>query len=73
MHTKFLKNNAWMKTLKILIPALIVTIQLYAQPGGGGPPGGGKPVPLSGIEYLIISGGILGAYKLFKRKFKTDK
>ena len=40
-----------------------------AQPGGGGPGGGGDPdVPITGLEYLLIAGGILGAKRLIKSR-----
>lgn len=38
-----------------------------AQPGGGGDPGGGEPVPISGIEILIGMGALLGGKKVFDR------
>ena len=31
-----------------------------------------NPVPITGLEYLLISGGILGGYKLFKAKKKEN-
>jgi hypothetical protein len=31
-----------------------------------------QPVPITGIEYLLISGGILGGYKLFKNRNKEN-
>lgn len=37
-----------------------------AQPGGGGDPGHGKPVPLSGIEWLLAGGALLGARRLVR-------
>lgn len=27
-----------------------------------------QPVPITGVEYLLISGGILGGYKLLKNR-----
>jgi len=29
-----------------------------------------QPVPITGLEYLLISGGILGGYKMFKNRNK---
>jgi hypothetical protein len=59
-----------MTKLKSILTAgvLILVFTASAQPGGGGPPGGPPPVPLTGIEYLLISGGLFGAYKMIKRK-----
>ena len=31
-----------------------------------------QPVPITGIEYLLISGGILGGYKMFKNRKKEN-
>ena len=31
-----------------------------------------QPVPITGIEYLLISGGILGGYKLYKNRKKDE-
>ena len=55
------------KTSLILI---ISTISFLAnsQPGGGDPGGGGKPVPITGVEFLLIAGGVLGARKLLDRR-----
>lgn len=36
----------------------------FAQPGD---PGGNPDVPISGIEWLLITGGIFGARKIYKR------
>ena len=46
---------------------------LLAQPGTG-PTGGGAPgsAPISGIEWLLLAGGLLGARKAFA-KFKDRK
>ena len=51
-----------------LIFCLIFTFNLaIAQPGDpGGDPD--NPVPITGIEYLLIAGGLFGARKLIKKK-----
>lgn len=49
---------------------LLNTALVFGQPGGGGDPGHGQPVPISGIELLIAAGVGLGAKKLLK-KYKT--
>jgi hypothetical protein len=55
---------------------------VVAQPGGGGPPGGGggggkgppcgtppcNPVPITGIEYLLGAGALIGVRYLRKRR-----
>jgi hypothetical protein len=52
----------------LLLFFIVISIALIAQPGPP-PPDPGEPVPLSGMEYLLISGGILGVYRLLKKKF----
>lgn len=39
-----------------------------SQPGD---PGGDPDVPISGIEWLLVAGGMLGARSIYKR-FKKD-
>jgi hypothetical protein len=39
-----------------------------AQPGGGPPPPHGEPVPLSGLEWLFVSGALLGVGRLLQKK-----
>jgi hypothetical protein len=57
------------KALFVVVFMLIANraTDVYAQPTN--PPGGDPDkVPITGIEYLLISGGLLGGYKLLKRK-----
>lgn len=42
--------------------------QLSAQPGGGGDPGAGEPVPIQGIAFLMIAGGYLVYRSIFKKR-----
>ncbi|MEO1052809.1 MAG: hypothetical protein AAFX87_19395 [Bacteroidota bacterium] len=52
---------------------LFLTVNVNAQPGGGGPDGGGDPdnnVPITGIEVLLIAGGALGISRFVKSKLK---
>lgn len=43
-----------------------------AQPGGGGPGGGGDPdAPITGVEILLIAGGVLGVKKLINSRKNT--
>jgi len=43
----------------------------YSQPGGGGDPGGGQPVPISGIELLLGLGAALGVKRLLGLRKRT--
>lgn len=45
-----------------------------AQPGSGPPPDPGEPLPISGIEVLLVGGALLGAgRKLVLRKLRKDQ
>ncbi len=60
-----------MKVLLASISLLLLsTLSTYGQPGGGGPPG--NPVPITGIEYLLIGGGAYGVSRLMKKKNKRE-
>jgi hypothetical protein len=51
----------------LFLPIFLAAVTVAAQPtdpGGGGDP---DKVPITGIEYLLVSGGLLGGYKLFKK------
>jgi hypothetical protein len=57
------------KILSIIVLFLFVVLgtEIQAQPpnpGGGDDP---DKVPITGIELLLVSGGLLGGYKLFKK------
>lgn len=52
-----------------LILVLIADVAL-AQPAN--PAGDPDVVPITGLEYLLIAGGALGGYKLFKKKKAED-
>jgi hypothetical protein len=55
----------------VLTTLLLVGIDGFSQPGGGGPGGGedpDNPIPITGIEWLIAAGAGLGARKLYKMK-----
>ena len=65
-----------MKTFKIfvgivLLALTVVSTEISAQPGDPGDPGD-NPVPISGIEILLLTGGALGGYKIFKNKFRKE-
>jgi hypothetical protein len=57
------------KASRILLLTLLTTVYVNAQPDNPPPPDD-VPVPITGLEYLLISGGILGGYKLFKNRNK---
>jgi hypothetical protein len=38
-----------------------------SQPGGDDPPIGDPDVPISGIEWLLLTGGIFGVRKILKK------
>ena len=63
-----------MKLKFILSLAILLFLALQvskAQPGGGGPGGGGDPdVPITGIELLLVAGGLLGVRKFIKSRRK---
>lgn len=49
---------------------LSICLVSFAQPGD---PGGDSDVPISGIEWLLIGGGIFGARKVYKNFKNTRK
>jgi len=58
-----------MKNLKRLIGIFflaLLSFTLEAQPGNPDVPD--DPVPLTGIEVLLLAGGALGGYKMLKGK-----
>jgi hypothetical protein len=64
---------------KVLGVSLFVAVSMLAQaqvitpdpgPPDNPPIPDDQPVPITGLEYLLISGGILGGYKLFKNRNK---
>lgn len=59
-----------MKVLLASISLLLLsTLSTYGQPGGGPP---GNPVPITGLEYLLIGGGAYGVSRLVKKKDKSQ-
>jgi hypothetical protein len=59
------------KPVLIISFSLLMAICAYAQPGGGGDPGGGQPVPISGIELLLGAGAALGVKRLVDLRKRT--
>jgi hypothetical protein len=65
--------NFTKKVLSVVVFLLLVSFStdVLAQPTNpGNPQGGNDPdrVPITGIEFLLVSGGLLGGYKLLKRQ-----
>ena len=66
-----------MKSLRYLLCCLVfvllsgaVTLAQPPDPEAGDPDD--NVVPITGIEYLLIAGGAMGGYKLFKKKKAGD-
>jgi hypothetical protein len=66
-----LKSCLVLAARSVLLVVLASTL-LCAQPDNPPPPDD-TPVPLTGLEYLLISGGILGGYKMFRNRTKEQK
>lgn len=50
---------------------LLLSITVLAQPGGGGPcpnPPCTPPIPIGGVELLLIAGAALGVRKLTRKE-----
>lgn len=62
---KFIQSVAF-----TIIVLLFFAGDSFAQPGGpgSGNPGGGQPVPLTGLEFLFAAGSLLGCWRLFRQK-----
>ncbi len=63
---------------RALVLVVITAVCVYAQPAPDNPPPPAdppvpddQPVPITGIEYLLVGGGILGGYKLLKNRNKV--
>jgi hypothetical protein len=50
----------------LIVPFLLFSLTAASQPGNPG--GGGKPVPITGIEVLIGLGGALGLKKMISKR-----
>ncbi|HEY9049453.1 MAG TPA: hypothetical protein VIN08_26325 [Ohtaekwangia sp.] len=69
---KVKKDNLFL-TICFSLTLSVFAGSALAQPGN--PQTGGdidNPVPLTGLEYLAVSGGILGAYKLLRKRISKD-
>ena len=50
----------------------MISIVGVAQPGGGGDPGAGEPVPIAGLGILLAAGAFFGAKKIYDLKNKRS-
>jgi hypothetical protein len=67
------RKTPHMKSFLLSLTILLLTVvPVLAQPGGGGDPGGGQPVPISGLEVLLVGGALLGIRSL-KSMRREDK
>lgn len=57
---------------RVVLVILIMSLTASAQPDNPPPPDD-TPVPITGLEYLLISGGILGGYKLLKKRKENNQ
>lgn len=61
------------RSLVLLSFFMVMTFAVAAQPGGGGDPGGGEPVPFSGLEILLTAGAALGVKSLHTMRKRTRR
>lgn len=54
-----------LRYIRSILILVLISYPAVGQPDGGDPP----PAPISGIEWLLLGGGIFGARKAYK-KFK---
>ena len=57
-------------TLALLLFAFAFKAGAQAVPTN--PNGDPDAVPITGLEYLLISGGVLGGYKLLRKKINSN-
>lgn len=57
-------KRRWVAVFVLMMSALAA----WAQPGGGPPPDPGQPLPITGIEFLLLGGAAMGAGRLLLRK-----
>lgn len=57
-----------MKKRLIVLICFLINGLCLAQPGGGGDPGGGEPVPLPALGILLAAGSILGVRAMLKKR-----
>jgi hypothetical protein len=59
-----------MKKASLFFLYFLISISSVAQPGGGGDPGDGEPVPIAGLGILIAAGAFFGVKKIYDSKNK---
>ena len=59
--------------IAFIVILFISSMSILAQPGGGGDPGHGEPVPLQGIGLLILAGAFLGIKRLLTNRKKESQ
>lgn len=57
-------------TCWIILILYFISVRAIAQPGD---PGGNPDVPISGIELLLLGGGLFGVKKLLDQKNKVGR
>jgi hypothetical protein len=67
-----MSRTAW-RYGAVMMVAFLAAVVCSAQPGGGGPGGGAEPVPLSGVEWLLLAGSALGAKKIYQKINKRTR
>lgn len=56
------------KSITMLLFLAVFAVAVHAQPGGGGDPGSGEPVPISGLGILIALGSLLGLWRFSAKR-----
>lgn len=75
VNRHMVRNKNSVIALCFIVLAICACSSAFGQPTPDGPPPnpGGEPVPITGVEWLLISGGIFGSLKLASRRiFKND-
>lgn len=67
-----MKTSSIWFCIVLFITLFVNSVMLLAQPGDPGDPGD-NPVPITGVEILLLSGGALGGYKIYKNKVRKNK
>lgn len=64
-----MRNIGWRKGIVLFYVVLLCVVSSVPCFSQVGDPGGGTDpdVPISGIEWLLVGGGILGMRKIFRR------
>lgn len=60
------------KRFVLIVSIFFIAAVAYGQPGGGGDPGGGEPVPITGVEILLVGGAAIGLRKILGKKAQNS-